>query len=92
MAKWWSIEVFHGEFSAENWRDAYRETLTESAVTNGALDWAWHSHRWGVVFEASFPDDAAWERFRALPVVQAALDGQVLDITGTEPETAPVAG
>ncbi|MBO0773375.1 MAG: hypothetical protein J2P35_18125 [Actinobacteria bacterium] len=74
MAEWWSIEVFHGEFSAENWRDTYRETLTESAVTNGAVDWAWHSHRWGVVFEASFPDDDAWETFRALPVVQAALD------------------
>jgi hypothetical protein len=25
MPEWWSIEVFHGEFPARQWRDAYSE-------------------------------------------------------------------
>jgi hypothetical protein len=74
MAEWWSIEVFHGEFSADRWRDAYSSAFIESAVTHGAADWTWHQHRWGVVFEVCFADDAAWEVFRALPQVRAALD------------------
>lgn len=74
MAEWWSIEVFHGELSADRWRDAYGAALAESAVTHGAADWQWHRHRWGVVFEVSFAGDAGWEAFRALPQVRAALD------------------
>jgi hypothetical protein len=74
MAEWWSVEVFHGEFRAARWRDAYSSPLIEAAVTNGASNWEWHEHRWGVVFEVEFPDDARWEAFRALPAVQAALD------------------
>lgn len=74
MAEWWSIEVFHGDFSAERWRDSYSSPFIESAITHGAVDWAWHVHRWGVVFEVCFPDDADWEAFRGLPQVRAALD------------------
>lgn len=74
VAEWWSIEVFHGESSALRWRDSYREAFVESAITNGAVDWAWHEHRWGVVFEVAFEDEAQWEIFRDLPQVKAALD------------------
>lgn len=74
MAEWWSIEVFHGELSADRWRDAYGSALAEPAVTYGALDWQWHRHRWGVVLEICFPDEAAWAAFRNLPQVRAALD------------------
>jgi hypothetical protein len=74
MAGWWSIEVFDGEFSAGHWRDTYASALIESAISHGATGWEWHQHQWGVVFEVEFADDARWEAFRALPVVQAALD------------------
>jgi hypothetical protein len=75
MTEWWSIEVFHGEVqAASQWKDSYASALTESAVSAGAIDWAWIEHRHGVVLEICFPDDAQWEAFRALPVVQAALD------------------
>ena len=74
MAEWWSIEVFHSEFPAGQWRDTYSSMLIESAVTAGATSWEWHEHRWGVVFEVEFGDDSQWEAFRAIPAVQAALD------------------
>ncbi|MGE5135113.1 MAG: hypothetical protein ACM32E_19660 [Gemmatimonadota bacterium] len=74
MAEWWSIEVFHGELSADRWRDGYGAELAESAVTHGALDWGWHRHSWGVVFEVCFSGEASWTEFRGLPVVRAALD------------------
>jgi len=74
MAEWWSVEVFHGEFRAGRWRDTYSSALIEAAVTHGAGNWEWHEHRWGVVFEVEFPEDAQWEAFRGLPAVQAALD------------------
>lgn len=74
MAEWWSVEVFHGEFPARQWRDTHSATLIESAISHGAIDWAWHEHRWGVVFEVEFGDDERWEAFRALPAVRAALD------------------
>jgi hypothetical protein len=75
MAEWWSIEVFHGEIqAASRWKDSYASALTEAAVSTRATDWAWIEHRYGVVFELCFPDDAQWEAFRALPVVRAALD------------------
>jgi hypothetical protein len=74
MAEWWSVEVFHGEFRAGQWKDSYSSALIEAAVTNGASNWNWHEHRWGVVFEVEFPDDAQWEAYRGSPAVQAALD------------------
>ena len=73
VAEWWSIEAFHGEFPARQWRDACSSVLTESAVTTGATSWKWHEHRWGVVFEVEFGDDSRWETFRAIPAVQADL-------------------
>ena len=74
MAEWWSIEVFHGEFRASRWQDSYSTSLIESAISHGAIEWAWNGHRHGVVFEVCFADEARWEAFRALPAVRAALD------------------
>jgi hypothetical protein len=74
MPEWWSIEVFHSEFPAGQWRDTHSSMLIESAVTAGATSWEWHEHRWGVVFEAEFGEDSQWESFRAIAAVQAALD------------------
>jgi hypothetical protein len=72
---WWmSIEVLNGAFPATRWQDAHGPFLIEAAITHGARNWSWLSHDWGVVFEAEFPDEAAWARFRGLPAVQAALD------------------
>ncbi|HVT68080.1 MAG TPA: hypothetical protein VHF26_10055 [Trebonia sp.] len=76
MAEWWSIEVFSGEkLPGSAWRYAYEDDLTEAAITNGALYYEWHDTEYGVIFEVLFPGDAAWESFRALPAVRAALDG-----------------
>jgi hypothetical protein len=72
--EWWSIEVLNGRSSAARWKGAHGEALVEAALTNGAVDWAWHEHRWGVVFEVAFLDEWRWERFHGLPAVQAALD------------------
>jgi hypothetical protein len=75
MAEWWSIEVFHSESqAASRWQDSYSEALIESAIANGAVEWAWSEHRSGVVFEVCLPDDAGFEAFRRLPAVLAALD------------------
>src|SRR5215472_13480204 len=75
MAEWWSIEVFDSRVQAAlSWKDSYRTQLVESALTSGAVEWAWVEHKSGVVFEVCFADEARWEAFRALPGVQAALD------------------
>jgi hypothetical protein len=75
MAEWWSIEVFHGEFqAASRWKDSYSAALIESAISSGAVEWGWTEHAHGVVFEASFREEARWQAFRALPAVLAALD------------------
>jgi hypothetical protein len=75
MAEWWSIEVFHGEKEpATRWQETYEDSLTEAAVTNGALYWEWREFAYGVVFEVCFADDERWEAFRKLPVVTGALD------------------
>jgi hypothetical protein len=72
--EWWSIEVFNGRSSAARGKDAHGEALVEAALTNGAVDWAWQEHRWGVVLEVAFLDEWRWERFYGLPAIQAALD------------------
>jgi len=74
MAEWWSIEVLHGEFSAFRWQEQHDSALIEAALTNGALDGAWHAGSWGVVFEVLFQTEEQWRAFRNLPVVRAALD------------------
>jgi hypothetical protein len=72
--EWWSIEVLNGPSSAARWRDAHGEALVEAALTNGAVDWAWHEHPWGVILEVAFLDEWRWDFFSALPAVKAALD------------------
>ena len=80
--EWWSIEVFHGRFPASLWRQAHSGSLIESALTNGAVDYAWHEHSWGVLFEVAFTDESRWEAFRALPSVRAALDAVPNPVSG----------
>ena len=72
---WWSIEVLDGPGgSARSWQDAWGNSLTEAAITNGAYEWQWHTHSWGVLFEIAFASDERWQTFRNLPAVRAALD------------------
>jgi hypothetical protein len=83
MADWWSIEVFDSRIQAAlSWMDSYRTQLVESAITSGAVEWAWIEHKSGVVFEVCFPDEARWESFRGLPGVQAALDAAPDPVNG----------
>ncbi|HEY3470032.1 MAG TPA: hypothetical protein VGL47_33210, partial [Amycolatopsis sp.] len=72
MDHWLTIEVFDGELSASRWRLAYGDALTEAALTNGAEQWKWHEHRWGVVLEIEFGSAERRDGFRRLPVVTAA--------------------
>ncbi|HWG74233.1 MAG TPA: hypothetical protein VG184_09285 [Acidimicrobiales bacterium] len=82
MPFWYSIEVFDGSSSASLWAEAYGDTLIESALSSGAVDWSWHRHAWGVVLEVSFEDEAAWEAFRLLTPVRASLDAVPDPVTG----------
>src|SRR3954452_12893740 len=77
-----SIEVLDGARSASLWAEAHGDALVEAALTGGATDWSWHRHTWGVVLELGFADEAAWERFRSLPVVDAALDAVPDPVSG----------
>ncbi|MGH3765844.1 MAG: hypothetical protein ACRDTX_11965 [Pseudonocardiaceae bacterium] len=77
-----SIEIFDGEFPASRWRRAHGDNLTEAAITNGALRWQWHKHRWGVVIELEFIDENERDRFRELPAVCAALDAAPDPVSG----------
>ncbi|MFF1612977.1 hypothetical protein ACFVYA_34860 [Amycolatopsis sp. NPDC058278] len=74
MDHWLTIEVFDGEHSASLWRLAQGDALTEAALTNGAEQWVWHEHRWGVVLEIEFLTEERRDAFRSLPAVTAALD------------------
>jgi hypothetical protein len=74
MDHWLTIEVFDGESTATLWRLARGDALTEAALTNGAEQWVWHEHRWGVVLEIEFRSEESRDAFRTLPVVTAALD------------------
>ena len=79
---WFSIEVLDGAFGAASWADAHGDALVEAALLDGAVDWEWHSTRWGVVFEVAFADEGSWERYRASVSVQAALDAVPDPVTG----------
>ena len=74
MPEWLTIEVLDGKVPASEWRRAYEDVLVEAAITQGAAYWEWHTTHWGVVLELAFEDDERLERYRALPVVRAALD------------------
>jgi hypothetical protein len=47
-----SLEIFDGEVSAAGWAEAHGDSLTEAALSGGARNWSWHTHGWGVIFEA----------------------------------------
>ena len=75
MSEWWSIEVFSGDkLPASQWRYTYEDTLTEAAVTHGALFWDWSDTQHGVLFEVCFATEEQWVAFRKLPSVRGALD------------------
>jgi hypothetical protein len=74
LPEWFSIEVLDAGGSARAWADAYVDWLVYAAQHEQATDWDVHEHAWGVLFEVELPDEFAWERFRDLPVVRAALD------------------
>ncbi|MGH9062228.1 MAG: hypothetical protein ACRDZY_22365 [Acidimicrobiales bacterium] len=82
MSLWYSIEVFDGASSASLWSEAYGDVLVGHALSSGATDWAWHEHSWGVVFEAAFEDERAWDLFHEQPAVLAALDAVPDPLTG----------
>jgi hypothetical protein len=82
MAEYWSIEVFHDQIPATAWRQSWGSELTEAALSHGAQEWAWIETRWGVVLELGFADEEQWLRFRALPVVRAALDAVPDPVSG----------
>lgn len=69
-----SIEVLDGSFAASLWAEAWGDSLVETALAHGAVDWDWSRHGWGVVFEVSFASEADWERFRASDVMRSALE------------------
>jgi hypothetical protein len=72
---WWSIEVLDGpDRPARFWRESHGGALIEAAVTNGAYDWNWQAHTWGVLLEIAFRSDERWQAYRASPAVRAALD------------------
>jgi hypothetical protein len=80
---WWSIEVFDANGApASAWRRAYGNALVEALITNGAVEWEWHEHSWGVLLEIAFTDEARWPAFRELPVVRAALDAAPDPVNG----------
>jgi hypothetical protein len=74
--------VFDGATAAALWADSYGDRLTQAGFDFGLLDWSWHTHAWGVVFEVSFEDDAAFEAWRESAAVQAALDAVPDPVSG----------
>lgn len=80
--RWWSIEVRDGVLPAQRWKDGYGESLLEAAVTHGAKRWEWTLMPGGLVLELAFAELEDWERFRALPVVTAALDATPDPVNG----------
>ena len=83
MALWMSLEIFDGEVSAAQWAAAYGDALTEAALAGGALDWSWHSHNWGEIFEVEFADEDAWDRYIGIDRLTRARNfTQALQILG----------
>jgi hypothetical protein len=72
---WWSIEIVDGPHSsAGRWRDMHQEIMVSAGISSGAREWQWRAFSWGVLLEIAFADEDAWQSFRALPAVRAALD------------------
>ena len=82
MVEWFSIEVLDGSFSARSWQESHGDALIWAAQLEGAVDWVWEEHPWGVILEVAFPDEAAWERFRESLATQTALDAVPDPVTG----------
>jgi hypothetical protein len=82
VEQWFSIEVLDGESAASRWAESYGDLLAESALGYGALDWSWHQHTWGVVFEVRFTDESEWDAWRESPAVSAALDAVPDPVSG----------
>lgn len=82
MEQWFSIEVLDGEYPASFWAESYGDALTESGLGFGALDWSWHSHTWGVVFEIRFTSESEWDEWRESAAVRAALDAVPDPVSG----------
>ena len=82
VEQWFSIEVIDGGYPASRWAESFGDAHTESALGNGALDWSWHTHTWGVVFEVRFEDEAAWDRWRDSITVLMALDSVPDPVSG----------
>ena len=83
MPHWMSIEVFDGEFyPASSWAEAFGDSMVETALSEGASDWAWHPTSWGTVFEVAFEDEDAFDRFRATLAVRAALEAVPNPVNG----------
>lgn len=79
---WMSIEVFDGTFPASSWQESFGDSLVESALGHGAVDWNWDRHTWGVIFEVAFEDEQAWDRFRDSLTVRTALDAVPDPVSG----------
>jgi hypothetical protein len=82
VEQWFSIEVFDGSYAASLWAESVGDSLTESALGFGAMNWSWHAHTWGVVFEVRFGDEASWDRWRESPAMVAALDAVPDPVSG----------
>jgi len=74
VSEWFSIEVLNGASSARVWVEAYGDAIIRAGMGLGVVDWEWHHHRWGSLLEIAFSDEEDFERFRRLPIVEAALD------------------
>jgi hypothetical protein len=79
---WLTIEVFDADMPATQWLRAWQDSLVETAVASGAVFWDDHEHRWGVVLEFAFDDEAARDRFREHVTVAAALDAAPDPVNG----------
>jgi hypothetical protein len=79
---WITFEVLDGPTSAAGWARSWHDRLVEAAVTGGALFWDEHEHRWGVVLEVVFADEARRDAFRTAAVVRAALDAAPDPVSG----------
>jgi hypothetical protein len=79
---WLTVEVFDGDTPAAAWARAWHDAIIEAAVTGGAVFWDEHEHRWGVVLEFTFREEAQRDAFRASPLLRAALDNAPDPVNG----------